>query len=260
MKITAFALTILSVVTLGVEGIDDIPFYLKLSDSNPSNVIAVVYYGALGDESKEIDVPCNMKSTTNTASSDKYVGPESITCQCEAIRRGCSGWGSSHTKVIDNSKCQLQVPFYFEHDVNGTITSVTFYKDDMNSTGEDILIVPFYPKKNSDGNIVAVEITGNESTQESTSSSARAAISLLLWFVIVVGGMIVLVALVRIVRNLIGRRSSKTSPTTSTGTNPMNVKNMADLENPQDHHRHTNRHSNNNDDDDTATDDSSSDN
>lgn len=257
MKITALALTILSFVC-GVTsdtGSNDVPFYLKLSDSNPDSVIAVVYYGELGDASKEIDVPCTM----NTASSDKYVGPESITCQCEAISRGCSGWGSSssHTKVINNSKCQLQVPFHFEHDVNGTITSVTFNKDSTNSTGEDILTVPFYPKKDRDGNIVAVEVSANEAAQG--SSRTEAAMSLLLWFVILVGSIILLVSLVRIVQHWI-LRNSKTTTSTSAGINPMNVKNLTDLEDPQQHHGRTTMNRRHNDDDDTATDDSSSDN
>jgi hypothetical protein len=273
MKIIAVAITILSVVakvtadTVNVES-ENIPFYLKLSESNSENVIAVVYYGEMGDESKEIDVPCTMKSSTNAASNDKYVGPESMTCQCEAIRRGC-GWGSSssssHTKVINNSKCQLQVPFHFEHDVNGTITSVTFNKDSTNSTGGEILIVPFYPQKDRDGNIVAVEVSANEVAQDSPSMT-QAAISLLLWIVIIFGSVILLVALVRVIQHGVRRTLSKTTATStstssSSGINPMNVKNMADLENPPQNHRRTamSRH-NNNDDDDTATDDSSSDN
>ena len=255
MKVTAFVLTILSIVSGVTAGTDDIPFYLKQSESNPDSVIAVVYYGELGNESKEIDVPCVMKGATNTASSDKFVGPESMTCQCEAIRRGgCSGWGtSSRTKVINNSKCQLQVPFQFERDVNGTITSVTFMKDDTNSTGDDILTVPFYPKKDRDGNIVAVDVSANEAAQESSLSRTESAMSLLLWFVLLVGSIILLVSFVRIVQHMIRRRAKKAD--ISTGVNPMNVKNMADLEDPPQRRRRIN-----DDDDDTATDDSSSDN
>ena len=252
MKLTTLALTVLSVVgrvaseSVNVDG-DDVPFYLKTSESNPDSIIAVVYYGEMGDESKEIEVPCTMKG----AASDKYVGPESMTCQCEVIRRGC-GWGSSssHTKTIDNSKCQLQVPFIFEHDVNGTITSVTFIKDSTNSTtGEDILIVPFYPKKDRDGNIVAVEVSANETAQQS-SSTTEAAISLLLWFLIIVGGIILLVSLVRIVQNLIRRTTTKpTHTSTPAGNHQMNVKNLADLETaPQ--------RSSNQSDDDTVSNDS----
>lgn len=265
MKIATLALVLLSMISgvtaesvnVPVESNNDIPFYLKLSDTNPDSVIAVVYYGELGDESKEIDVPCAMKGSS--ASSDKYVGPESVTCQCEAIRRGCSGWGSSHSKVINNSKCQLQVPFQFEHDANGTITSVTFIKDNANSTSsDDILIVPFYPQKDRNGNIIAVEVSANEAAQQSSSSTAESAISLLLLFIIIVGSIILIVSLVRIVQNLIQRNAAKETAS-STGINPMNVKNMADLENPEPHRRSTNMNRNNHDDD-TATDDSSSDN
>ncbi len=257
MKISTISFTLLSIVSAvaaaETSGVEDVPFYLKASETDPTGVIAVVYYGDMGDESKEIEVPCTMMSKTNSA--DKYVGPESMTCQCEAIRRGC-GWGSSssHTKVINNSKCQLHVPFQLERDTNGTILSVTFHKDNANSNDyDDIMVVPFYPQKDSEGNIIAVDVYTYNAAQQ--SSPASAAISLLLWFMIIVGSIFALLALVRIVRNGM-RRSSPTANavtnTTTTGINPMNIKNMADLETPQ--------RRRDDDDDDTATDDSKSDN
>ena len=259
MKISTISYTLLSIVSAvaaETSGVEDVPFYLKSSETDPNSVIAVVYYGEMGDESKEIEVPCTMMSKTNSA--DKFVGPESMTCQCEAIRRGC-GWGSSssHTKVINNSKCQLHVPFQFEHNgTNGTISSVTFYKDNTNSAdADDILIVPFYPQKDSEGNIIAVDVSAYNAAQQSSSSSpTAAAISLLLWFIILVGSIFVLIALVRIVRNgkCCARPNATTTTTTTTGVNPMNIKNMADLETPQ--------RRRDDDDDDTATDDSKSDN
>lgn len=212
---------------------DGIPFYLKRSDSNPNQVIAVVYYGELGDTSKEIDVPCTMmmKDGSNSNPTNEYYGPESIMCTCQPIGRTCNN-GNDHydtSKVIDNSKCQLKVPFQFDYDVNGTIVSVTF----NNSTGrndDDIMIVPFYPQKDKDGNIIAVSVSSYEQTNN--SSAGATFITLLIMFLIVATGIFIIVAIVRYIQRYQKNKNRNSSTTTTTTVHPMNVKNISDLEDP----------------------------
>jgi hypothetical protein len=157
---------------------DMVPFFLKRDESNANGIIAVVYYGELGDTSKEIEVPCTM----NTQDRDKYVGPESITCHCMTMRRlyfGCNG-GYHHssnssnnvaTQTFANSRCELQVPFRVNRDVNGTIVSVDFDNDYANSTEDSVLVVPFYPKQDKDGKIVAVMVSNEQDASSSSTLS-----------------------------------------------------------------------------------------
>lgn len=213
---------------------DSIPFYLKRSERDSNQVIAVVYYGEFGDTSKEIDVPCTMmmKDGSNSNTMNEYYGPESIMCTCQPIGRTCNN-GNDHfdsSKVIDNSKCQLKVPFQFDYDVNGTIISVTF----NNSTGsndDDNMIVPFYPQKDKDGNIIAVSVSSYEQTNN--SSAGATFITLLIMFLIVATGIFTIVAIVRYIqRYQKNKNNSNSSTTTTTTVHPMNVKNISDLEDP----------------------------
>jgi hypothetical protein len=179
-----YSLTIvLSIITNAVTATTDandvptddvVPFYLKMDETNPNGIIAVVYYGELGDVTKEIEVKCTM----NEQSSDKYVGPESITCHCVSIRKlryGCSGFthNSDPSQMLGTSKCELHVPFRFVRDANGEITSVVFEKDNIDgSEVEDnlnpVLVVPFYPNRDKDGNIVAVMVSNSSDTSSSS--------------------------------------------------------------------------------------------
>jgi hypothetical protein len=258
--ITLYALSIVSLTFAQSTDVtsNDIPFYLKQSTSDPNGVIAVVYYGEKGDTSKEIDVPCSLidaKTTSTTDTTTTFGGPESMSCQCESIRRSsCSySYSSSHnTKLINNSKCQLQAPFRFERSTDGTITSVTFEQDSSSSANTEMMSVPFYPQTDKDGNIVAVSFP-----KESEYSTASAVMSLLVWFLIIVSSIAVLVTLVRVVRYLFRRNNNKAATGDNNNTiNPMNVKNLSDLENPQavDSSRNRGNNNNNNNDDDTVTD------
>lgn len=221
----------------------EIPFYLKTDSNNPNQVIAVVYYGEMGDTTKEIDVPCTMKNMKShgqdTNMNDMYSGPGSIMCTCEPIGRSCN-YGNDHYnkngKVINNAKCQLQVPYVYERDVNGTITSVTFNNngDNVNGTDDTVLIVPFYPQTDSDGNVIAVTVSSYE--QEQNSNAAGAFVSLLLWFVIVVAAIFVAVFMCRFVKRYMMKNSSNKSnvaaAAAATTNTPTNVKNVSDLEDP----------------------------
>jgi hypothetical protein len=85
----------------------------------------------------------------------------------------------------------LQVPFRFVRDANGAITSVVFEKDNIDgSEVEDnlnpVLVVPFYPNRDKDGNIVAVMVS-NSSDKSSSSILTPFMISL----IAVVGSIVV---------------------------------------------------------------------
>jgi hypothetical protein len=177
-----YALAVVSVVKSStdrqVDTDDMVPFYLKRDETNPNGIVAVVYYGELGDASKEIEVPCTM----NMQDRDKYVGPESITCHCMSMRRlyfGCHGGSlrssnssnNAATQTFANSRCELQVPFHVNRDMNGTIISVEFNKDYTNSTEDPVLVVPFYSTVDKDGNIVAVMVSNEQDSSSSSSLS-----------------------------------------------------------------------------------------
>jgi hypothetical protein len=232
-----------------------VPFYLKQSETNSDQVIAVVYYGEVGDRSKEIEVPCTMDTTMNH---NMYVGPESIICTCETLSQGgCSSSYCTHnTNMINNSKCELHVPFHFDYDMNGTITSVSFDKyKNTNGGNNDILIVPFYPQKDQNGNIAAVSVSNQEQNPSSSSSSSSPSpVSIVLFALLVTGIVIVIVASSVYIKRMWCKRPKPSTPnnTTTTTIDPIDEKNTADLEDPPLSQPSRNHHRDHNDDD-TAT-------
>lgn len=157
----------------------DVPLYLK--DDASGNIVAVVYYGVLGDRSKEIEATC----TDPKDGEDLFVGPGSILCRCEA--------------GID---CELTIPFRFQRDAAGNVVEVVYvdettgwndalvisfspqkdsngltigavlHNNDVDTASSQILVVPFYPQKDSNGNIVAAVVEPVEASPGSSSSSS----------------------------------------------------------------------------------------
>lgn len=203
---------------------DTVPFYLKVNEMNPNQVIAVVYYGELGDTSKEIEVPCSMNQ--HGSNMTNYGGPNTITCECYSTKRGCGsnllvGSNSSHQDMIGKSKCQLTVPFTFVRDENGTITSVNFnITSSTSNTTNDVLVVPFYPKKNNNGDIVAVLVTNN-----SDDSNNSMLTPFVIGMIVILGVIVGAIMITTLPKRCVTRTTKTNLPTMSTERKPITTSN-----------------------------------
>jgi hypothetical protein len=108
---------------LSESSLHDVPFYLTVDASGKT--IAVIYYGELGDVSKEIKVPCSLANNESL----RFSGPGSAICTC-----------------VEKNVCTLEVPYKFVRDSSGSVVSVLY-----DAAPEDILVVNFRPLKDSNG-------------------------------------------------------------------------------------------------------------
>jgi hypothetical protein len=114
----------------------DVPFYLTVDAAG--NTIAVIYYGELGDVSKEIKVPCSLANNE----SPLFSGPGSAICTC-----------------AEKNVCTLEVPYEFVRDSSGSVVRVVY-----DTAPQDILVVNFRPLKDSNGVTVGAIFDDADST------------------------------------------------------------------------------------------------
>jgi hypothetical protein len=114
----------------------DVPFYLTVDAAGKT--IAVIYYGEVGDVSKEIKVPCSLANNEGP----QFSGPGSAICTC-----------------TEKNVCTLEVPYEFVRGSSGSVVDVIY-----DTAPEDILVVNFRPLKDSNGVTVGAIFDDAEAT------------------------------------------------------------------------------------------------